>query len=296
MRGRFSEMPAWGVVACFAVGCVADGSAYPDELPASPEPLTCEPDEGQALYDQRIAPLLAEDRPSTCNECHLSGVDLGLFVQDSPCQTMACMLEKGLVDFDQPAASVVLQWIERADPASPLVSEDMIREEYDGVLEWISFSARCDAEVCETFDDPCGDGPSYEDCELPQGLEGPQGFEDPGDCSDLTLEAMFAAKVYPWRGRCYPCHFDDYDGDVEAPRWIHVGECDEGALGTMRNVLERGLVDLDDPTQSLLLLKPLAEDAGGIVHGGHDKIASTDEGAYQDFLYWLERYARCQAS
>lgn len=278
-----------------AAACLTDGPSFPDELPPPPRPFACEAAEGQALYEKRIAPLLADDRPSTCNECHLSGIDLGLFIQDSPCRTMACMVEKQIVDLEEPSQSVVLQWIERADPASELVTDDMIEEEYAAMLEWIRFSAECGDAVCGDIVDPCGDAPTHDDCELPSGMVEPQDFDDPGDCRDLTLEAMFAAKVYSWRGRCFPCHFDDYDGDVEAPRWIHVGECDEGALGTMRNVLERGLVNVDDPTQSKLLLKPLAEYAGGIEHGGHDKFATTEEAAYQDFLYWLERYAQCQS-
>ncbi|MFY0536814.1 hypothetical protein [Nannocystis pusilla] len=63
------------------------------------------------LFEKRIAPLLATDRPKTCNTCHLSGVDMEMFVQDTPCQTMACLESKGLVDLSAPEASVVLGWI-----------------------------------------------------------------------------------------------------------------------------------------------------------------------------------------
>jgi hypothetical protein len=254
--------------------------------------FVCTQEGERDLYDKRIAPLLADERPSSCNECHLSGVDLGLFVQDSPCETMACMVHRGIVDLEQPEASIVLGWIERADPASPLVTETMIREEYEGVLEWIRFSAHCGQSQCETTDDPCGE-PSSLDCEIPLPEES-RSFDDPGDCSERTLEAMFAAKVYPWRGRCFPCHFADAASDLEAPRWIQVGECDAASLATMRDVLARGYANTLDPERSLLLLKPLAESAGGVVHGGHDKISSTDEAAYVDFLAWLQRYATCR--
>lgn len=261
--------------------------------------FVCTQDGERALYDKRIAPLLEEERPSSCNECHLSGVDLGLFVQGSPCQTMACMVHRGIVDLEQPEDSVVLGWIERADPASPLVTEAMIREEYEGMLEWIRFSAHCGELECEPMGDPedgpCGAPATAFDCDIPPpGEDAPQPFSDPGDCSERTLEAMFAAKVYAWRGRCFPCHFADDSSEIEAPRWIQVGHCDTGSLGTMREVLARGLVDVDDPSQSLLVRKPLAESEGGVVHGGHDKIASTQEAAYVDFLAWLERYAECR--
>jgi hypothetical protein len=247
-----------------------------------------------ALYEKRIAPILADDRPSSCNECHLAGVDLQLFVQDTPCRTMACMVHRGVASLEEPEASLVLAWIGRADPASSLVTEEMIREEYEGMLEWIRYSAYCGSETCEIEDDPCGASPTAFDCEIPApNLNQPQHFSDPGDCSERTLEAMFAAKVYAWRGRCFPCHFVD-EGVPNAPHWIEVGECDTASLGTMRQVLARGFVDVEAPTQSLLVLKPLAESEGGVRHGGHDKIASTQEAAYVDFVAWLERYASCR--
>lgn len=255
----------------------------------------CLDNEGLDLYEKRIAPVLEDDRPKTCNQCHLSGIDLSNFVQNSPCQTMACLEEKGLVDLDSPEDSVILTWIERASPDSDLITEDVIQQEYDGFLEWIEFNAACGTEVCEAYDEPCGDDPLDTDCEYEYGATEQKEFNDPGDCSDLTLELAFREKVYAWRGRCQPCHYSNFDGaPEEAPRWIQVGECDEGALATMRNVEHRSLIDIDDPTQSLLLLKPLPEDAGGVQHGGHDKFQDDQDAAYLDFLYWLTRYTECK--
>jgi hypothetical protein len=61
----------------------------------------------------------------------------------------------------------------------------------------------------------------------------------------------------------------------------------------MRNVLERGLVDLENPAASLLVLKPLSEENGGVMHGGHAKFADVGDPAYVDFLSWIEREAAC---
>lgn len=240
------------------------------------------PDE---LFIKRIAPLLATDRPKTCNTCHLSGVDMEMFVQDTPCQTMACLESKGLVDLGAPEASVVLGWISRADPASPLIDQSVIDEEYQGFLAWIEATAQCG--LCWSGDSPCGEA-SGEKCEEDE--EAPA-WVDPGDCSALTRESLFRHKVYAWRDRCFPCHFDS--SDIEAPKWIATGSCELGSLMTMRNVLERGLVDHDEPEQSLLLLKPLAESAGGVMHGGHDKFANKTDEAYVDFLAWISREVEC---
>lgn len=240
------------------------------------------------LYERRIAPILASDRPKTCNTCHLAGVDLQLFLQETPCQTMACLDARGLVDLDDPGASVILQWILRADPASPLIDQAIIDEEHAAFLAWIEASAACG--LCYDGDEPCGGA-------IAAGCPGddPEGhpYEDPGGCEPATREALFRHRVYAWRDRCYPCHFDDKS--VEAPKWIATGPCAVASLTTMHNVFERGLVDLEDPAASLLLRKPLAEGAGGVMHGGHDKFADPSDPAYVDFLSWIEREAACAA-
>ncbi len=238
------------------------------------------------LYTKRIAPLLATDRPKTCNTCHLSGIDLEMFVQDTPCQTMACLDERGLVDLEDPPSSTILQWIARADPASPLIDQQVIDEEYAAFLAWIEATSTCGG--CYVGDAPCGT-PAMVTCDADDPKT--EKYEDPGDCSLLTRETLFRERVYAWRGRCSPCHFDD--NEVDAPKWIATGACELGSLTTMRNVFDRGLVDLDDPASSLLLQKPLAEGAGGVVHGGHDKFATVDDLAYIDFLSWITREAAC---
>lgn len=253
----------------------------------------CTEEEGLELFEKRIEPVISDDRPHSCNQCHLSGIDLSNFVQDSPCQTMACLEEQGLVDLDDPKNSTILGWIERAEPDSELITEAVIAEEYDGFLSWIEFNAECDG-VCPDFDNPCGAAGTYEDCAVPGESDEPRPTDDPGDCSDLTIEQLFADKIYAWRGRCFNCHYTDNDGPPEdAPRWIVTGECDEGSLATMRNVEQLGLIDVENPTQSKLLLKPLSEEFGGVWHGGHHKFVDTEDVAYLDFLYWLERYAEC---
>lgn len=238
-----------------------------------------------ALFEKRIAPLLATDHPKTCNTCHLSGIDLGMFVQATPCQSMACLIDRGLVSLEDPAASVVLQWIARADPASPLIDQDVIDEEYAAFLDWIEATAACGS--CYIGDAPCGE-PSEVTCD-----EDPDStaYDDPGDCAPLTRETLFRHKVYSWRDRCYPCHFDNKDS--EAPKWLATGPCELASLETMRNVLDGGLVDLTNPAASLLLLKPLAESAGGVMHGGGDKFHDLNDPAYIDVRAWIEREAAC---
>lgn len=259
------------------------------------ESRACTEDDALVVFDERIVPLLTSDKPSSCNTCHLSGVDLELYVQQDPCATMACMVESGIVDLDDPDDSLLLDWILRASPESELITARVIDEEHDAMRDWIRYSARCGAEVCPPIDDPCGTG-VVESCDLPSSSStGPRmPFDDPGDCSPHSLEAGFAALVYTWRGRCSPCHFDSHEGaPEEAPRWVHDGPCDLGAARTLNNLVELGDIDIEHPERSLLLLKPLAKSLGGVPHGGHEKMGSFEDPAYQDFLAWLQRYSAC---
>jgi hypothetical protein len=260
-----------------------------------PDVLDCSGAPDRALFERRIAPLLEDGAQSSCNECHLQGVNLGLYSKDGDeCTTMACMVESGLVDLEAPRESLVLDWIMRSDPQSDLITPQVVRAEHDAMLSWIEEHA-CGKIECPEIENPCGREAVVGTCEIPPEHSGPpRGFDDPGDCSDLTIETAFSELVYSWRGRCYPCHFDSKSGAPEdAPRWIVDAECNAGSLATMRNVLERGLVDFEQPDQSLLLVKPLAETAGGVLHGGGAKFANTEDGGYLDFRMWIEKLVAC---
>jgi hypothetical protein len=270
-----------------------------DEAPAGP---ICTPDASIELYQRRIEPILKDDHPRSCNQCHLAGIDLSLFVKDTPCQTMACMEKLGLVDLAQPEASKVLSWIGRAKPESTLITADVIAKEHAAFLEWIRYSASCGKQVCATYDDPCGqnqaDASTVCDIASDAGVD----YVDPGDCKELTLEQLFSADVYKWRGRCYPCHFASDKSVAAAQKWISDVDtsltvsgaaCASGSLATMRTALRLGLVDLNTPTQSLLLLKPLGQ--GGVPHGGGEKFDGAEDATYQSFLHWVDRYSACAA-
>lgn len=269
-----------------------DGSTGEDG--SSTGELVCTPEDGLDLYQRRIAPLLEDDRPSTCNQCHLKGIDLSLFLQSSPCATMACMVEEGVVDLESPEQSLVLAWIDRGVPSGG-ITEDTIATEREAMLEWIEMVSTCGGELCGRIAEPCGQPPDESQCEIPPPVAETMPLDDPGDCSDLTLELVWREKVYSWRSRCYPCHFDSYDEDFEfAPPFIATGECNPASLLTLRNVERAGYLDAAEPSRSLLLTKPLEESLGGVEHGGGPKIHSVDEPTYQDLAYFVQRWADCQ--
>jgi hypothetical protein len=256
----------------------------------------CSSELAGSLFERRIAPLLDDDRVSSCNECHLSGIDLGLFVRGDPCQTMACLAADGLVDLRDPDRSLILTWIDRASPSSPLITEDVIAQERAAFVEWTHFHAVCGEIVCSgvTCDARDAAAPFCEHTPVPA-LESIPFDAAPDGCSPLAIELLFQQSVYASRGRCYPCHYDSHQGTpLNAPRWIHTeGNCDSASLATLRAVQRGGYLDVDDPGQSLLLLKPLGEQGGGVEHGGDNKLHGEEDPAYVNFKRFLDRYAEC---
>jgi hypothetical protein len=251
-------------------------------------------DDAGTLYEQRIAPLLATDRPKSCSQCHLPGVDLNLFVRDDMCETRACLFELGLVDRENPDDSLILSWIGRAEPDSNLITEQVIEEEYQGFREFVGRMARCGGESCKGVRCPqtaqaaqCGPA------DAPDGSPPVVPFDT--GCDDLSLEKAFQDTVYVWRDRCFPCHFTSEKlADLDAPRWVDVeGGCIAGSVKTLHNVVEGGYVNLARPDRSFLLLKPLGNDNGGVEHGGGDKFHGAEDPSYVSFLSFLTHYAGC---
>ena len=261
-----------------------------DELPGE---LACQLKPTETFHE-RIEPLLSESRPTTCNQCHLSGVDLSAFARETPCKTWACLVEQGLVDVDAPESSKILAWIERASPDSDLITPQVIQAEHDAFRDWIDANAACPS-ACEGV--TCGATNAGPTCPVPK-LE-PEGVElgeDLRGCADMDLEQAFYDDVYAWRGRCTPCHFDtELKADPTAPRWISaVGNCQTGSAVTLKRVLTLGLIDLTDVEKSLILQKPLDKAGGGVAHGGGQKFASPSDDTYQSFRRFILHYQKCK--
>jgi hypothetical protein len=303
--------------------------ADPACAPEAPPPA-CSDDEALALYRRRIEPLLKDERPSSCNRCHLTELDLALFTRSTPCNTMACLHEKELVDFETPERSLILRWIRRGDVGGGDAAGVAARQEYAAFAEWIEYSARCHAEVCAPEADPCGERPAdaavapdaqvadaaapadgavpadagaaadahvadarAPDAALPDATVPDAGPPDP--CGEPAMAALFEARVFRWRNRCNHCHSPHgiTSGVGGAPLWMADGEDSAAALATMRLVIERGLVDVAAPERSLLVLKPLNRREDGIRHGGGTKFPNTEDEAYLDFRAWIDPYAAC---
>lgn len=246
------------------------------------------------LYTSRIEPLVSGNAISSCNQCHLSGIDLSIYVQGSPCETMSCMVSKGFVDLDNPKLSAVLAQILQAEPQSALITSEVIAEEYEGFLEWIQFSAACHEEVCDEPEDACQGGPSATP-NVPGCVLTPL-----GSCEEQALLDLFDDRVYDWKGRCHGCHDDCESEKWDAPCWLvnPGGDASAEALKEASALSMYNLIGIDgfdpyNPEESMALLKPMAEAMGGVEHGGGDKFYDFADAAYQDFMVFALQYGAC---
>lgn len=78
--------------------------------------------DARSLFDKRIVPILKSPKPSSCAECHLSGVDLKDYIRETQAETFGALVKGGLIDVKQPDASKLLEFIRRAPQRATPVS------------------------------------------------------------------------------------------------------------------------------------------------------------------------------
>lgn len=188
LRWRRLWVTACLLASCVLTGCMprpsTDAPVPPAQMPG------CGPEEAAFVYRQRIEPLIQDERPASCNRCHLKGIDLSAFVRADACQSMACLIEKDMVDLEHPRQSGILALIDRARGGpTPAIAE----AEYEGFLAWIEYSARCHAQACEPMVNACHPVETAADHGAPD--MGDAGSLDAGpiDASPPDMRALDAA-------------------------------------------------------------------------------------------------------
>jgi hypothetical protein len=184
-------------------------------------------------------------------------------------------------------------FIANCEPDSALITAETLQREYDGFLEWIEYAAQCFEQACGTIADPCSSG--SEDNLLDPDIVSPL-----GTCSEHDLVATFSDTVYHWINRCASCHYEGGEGRSQgydgAPLWVDPNHGYEAKARTMYNVIGAGYMNVENPSQSMMILKPLEETIGGVYHDGGPKIHTLDEPTYIAYLHWAETWAACQES
>lgn len=195
-----------GLSYALASGCIGE-EAEPTDTTSGP--LVCNAAEGEVVFQELIEPLYADD---SCSGCHdPATTSLGMWDMGSPCQTMACMVEKQLIDFDDISDSRVLEFIMFGMPES---GDDIrVQREYDNFVEWIQWGQTCFADACGTIPNPCelgGGGTGGSGAGPGTGGGGTGGGDGGvwGNCTQVDVQAQFDALVYDALKGCASCHSD----------------------------------------------------------------------------------------
>lgn len=242
----------------------AGGGAATSNRPASEQSL--------AVFQKRILPILQSQKPSSCTECHLSGVELSDYIRPDQKQTFASLLAAGLINREQPSESRILQFIERAPAKSPLISQQLRKQELEAFRAWIEAAVR-DPELKAV---------------KAAGKTGPGLAEEVirHTRKDRVL-ASFVENIWTEVGRCAACHSPDRNQEQvqkhgEQVSWITLRD----PQATLDYMLAGGLINAEEPLESLLLMKPTMQ----VKHGGGQKIVVGDR-TYKQFRRFIDDYA-----
>lgn len=283
--------------------------------------LGSEPNSSE-VFNDRILPIFRSPKPSSCVQCHLSSVDLKNYILPSADATFVSLRDQELIDLDSPQDSKIIKLIAMGerdlDEPAKLIHADLRKAELEAFSEWI--------EAC------CADKRLRE---LPASAE----LAKPSVPDEVIRHARksrvvdsFVRNVWSQRMRCFPCHTPN-EIDPENPR--HQGAIKKrkefgekfgqemlDRLAIFRETPEKTLayliessqatpedrlplLNLEEPSQSLLLLKPMSKlpakkDDGtlsepgylppNITHNGGLKLHMHDQ-SYKSIVTWIEDYA-----
>lgn len=243
--------------------------------PSPPRTAASASASSRIVFERRIRPILAAKNPSTCSECHLSGVDLKNYIRPSEAETFAALRDQGMLNLKRPEDSRILKFIQMSRPKTPLLTKKVRAVEYAAFRDWIVAAAKNPEVSSAGLSSAAAPrvGPA-----VPNAVIRHERID--------TVVASFERNVWSQEGRCMGCHRPDNTENVkkygERVRWF----VPDDPEATMKKLIAQGDVNVEKPEDSLLLLKPLNK----VPHGGGVKMLYGDAG-YKMFRAWLEDYA-----
>ena len=224
------------------------------------------------VFERRILPILNSKKPSSCSECHLSGVDLKDYIRPSQAETFAALRTAGLINIETPDKSKLLEFIARAPKQPGLIKPEVRKAELEAFRAWINAAVADPQLLAAKTTQKVGPAISDEVIRHTRQDRILQSFEE-----NIWLEV----------GRCAACHSPDLNAEQvkkhgEQVSWIVPGD----AEGTLRTLLANELIDLQTPEKSLLIAKPTMQ----VKHGGGQKMVIGDR-SYQQFMAFIMDYA-----
>jgi hypothetical protein len=230
----------------------------------------------EEIFQQRLLPIFKSPNPSSCTQCHLASVDLKDYLHPDHEKSFRSLRDQGLIDLKNPDQSKILQLIQMGgSDHSPTnaVHAKTRKLEFEAFAAWIK-ACVADAKLRET--------PKLGAAELAKP-------EKPNEVirharKDQLLDS-FEQNVWAWRFRCMNCHIEGTPQNTQLRKKFgdRVSWIKSDSASTMHYLIESKLIDLKNPEQSLLLLKPL----GTKPHEGGIKFVLGDQG-YKGFRTWIE--------
>lgn len=228
------------------------------------------------VFEKRILPIFKSPNPSSCVQCHLTGVDLKDYILPDAEKTFRSLRDNKLIDLDQLEQSKIIKLIDMGGnpETGPAAIHTKVRKvERDAFLAWLKVCA-ADPKLrsAPPLDEKDRAHPNRPDEVIRHSRK------------DRLLES-FEQNVWAWRFRCMNCHAEGSPqndklriehGDRVA--WVKK----EDAAATMEYLIASELINIAKPDQSPLLRKPLGEK-----HGGGLKFVVGDD-AYKGFRKWIE--------
>jgi len=228
-------------------------------------------DSSLAIFNRRILPIFQSSKPSSCAECHLSGVDLKEYIRPSQQQTFASLVDAGLINVNQPDDSKILTFIQRRPEQKSLLIEEIREQEFEAFRAWIQAAVSDNALIADAEVQTIGS--KFSSDVIRHGRK------------DRVLES-FVENVWTEAGRCTACHSPDTNQEQvkehgEQVSWISVGD----PQATLDYMVDVKLIDTDEPEKSLLLMKPTLQ----LPHGGGQKMVIGDR-TYKQFRRFIDDY------
>ena len=275
---------------------------------------------GLDLFEQRIMPIFRSPKPSSCVQCHLSSVDLKDYILPSSEQTFASLREQGLVNVERPAESKILKLIsmgeEDLDRGARLIHKRTRQAEYEAFAAWIDACCN-DRKIRHVKLDPKTKlaKPATSDAVIKHNRKS-------------RLADSFTGNIWSQRLRCFPCH-TPHEIDENNPKHAKPRQNYEKLLkqygqrmkifretpeATMASLLASSrrksskhlqLINIDNPRESLLILKPTAKLPKRIAPGKFESPSSlipvthmgglkmhVDDQSYKSFVAWIQDYSQ----
>jgi hypothetical protein len=274
------------------------------------------------LFEDRILPIFKSPNPSSCVQCHLAAVDLKDYILPSQEKTFASLREQGLIDVANPEKSKILTLIRMGekdlDKGARLIHEKTRAAEYEAFQDWIK---------------ACCNDPVLRKLPLAKAADRARPKRDDvviRHARKSRVVESFAQKIWSQRMRCFPCHtphelhednpkhrrpiekmknMAEAHGKKVAKRMRIFRETPEATLEYLiedsRNTPpgRLPLINLENPRQSLIVLKPASKlprkiESGRekpsyvepVSHMGGLKM-HVDDQSYKSFLSWIGDYA-----